>query len=87
MIFKQDWQEVYVTMDQELFMRAKDVLAGKGIDYKTDVVNNDLRAGMSNGGAVSRGGGIRSNYRILVEKKDREKAEYLLRQAKSMGHM
>lgn len=76
MIFKQDWQEVYVTMDQELFMRAKDVLAGKGIDYKTDVVNNDLRAGMSNGGAVSRGGGIRSNEIYFMMQVQRKSTDY-----------
>ncbi|HCT91759.1 MAG TPA: hypothetical protein DF613_10355 [Lachnospiraceae bacterium] len=80
MIFKNNRQEVYVTMDQELFMKAKDVLAGEGIDYKTEIVNNNLRAGMGGSAAVSRGGGTKDNYRILVEKKDREKAEYLLRQ-------
>lgn len=82
MIFKNNRQEVYVTMDQELFMKAKDVLAAEGIDYRTELVNNDLRVGMGGSAAVGRGGGAKNNYRILVEQKDREKAEYLLRQVR-----
>lgn len=82
MFFKNNRQEVYVTMDQELFMKAGDTLSREGIDYKTEIVNNNIRTGMGGSAAAGRGGGQKDIYRILVDKTDREKAEYLLRQVK-----
>lgn len=87
MIFGRQWREVYFTLDDQELFRAKNLLMEHDIKYKIDHVNNNVRISMdhtgSNGAAVSRGGGIKDYYRLLVEKDNKEKAQHILNNLKN----
>ena len=80
MLFSQKWEEIYATSDQEAFFRAKYLLDGQGISFKTDLINNQLRLSFNNAdgsrAALGRDGSVRDFYKILVKKEDREKARW-----------
>ena len=82
MLFSQKLEEIYATSDQEAFFRAKYLLDGQGISFKTDLINNQLRLSFNNAdgsrAALSRDGSVRDFYKILVKKEDREKARLIL---------
>lgn len=81
-MFLKKWSEVYCTSELEIFYAAKNLLDAQNINYKTDTVNNTLRLSMNNlgnsGVALSRGGGVKDYYKILVEKKDENETRLLL---------
>ena len=82
MLFSQKWEEIYATPDQEAFFRAKYLLDGQGISFKTDLINNQLRLSFNNAdgsrAAIGCDGSVRDFDYILVKKEDREKARLIL---------
>lgn len=81
MLFKK-WREVYSTQELQNLYKAKDLLDGHNITYKTKTTNNNLRLSMNNlngrGVALSRTSEVKSYYTLLVLEKDKDKAIYIL---------
>ncbi|MDE6602959.1 MAG: hypothetical protein K2K90_12530 [Lachnospiraceae bacterium] len=77
-----NWQEVYFTSEMEKFFIAKNLLNERGVLYKTDIINNNLRLSMNNLGnmspALCRDDKVKDYYKILVKKKDALQAKHLL---------
>lgn len=81
------WQEVFFGTDPEQFFRCQNLLRDNRIPFKTKTSNRAFREAMNNldgrSSALTRVRPLQSGsgdeYRILVDRRDAQAAEFLLR--------
>jgi hypothetical protein len=82
-MFNFGWEQIYLSIDFEEFLKKQNLLREAGVSFKTKIQNNSIRLSMNNldgrTAALSRGGPpIRDYYKIFVKKEDSDYAKHII---------